>query len=63
MTKRKSFNITDLNNKQIIDLQETVKENGNNIQQASIINLAIELFFRNKTPSELVNIMMQERLL
>lgn len=48
MSKRKSFNITDLNNEEIKNLQQAVKNNGSTVQQAEIINLAIELFFRNK---------------
>lgn len=64
MTKRKVFNITDLNNEDVNSLQQVAKENGINVQQASIINLAIELFFRDKQTdySNLLELMRQEQL-
>ena len=48
MTLRKSFQITELNNENVKKLQKVAKADGISIQQGSIINLAIELFFRDK---------------
>lgn len=48
MTSRKTFQINELNNENVKELQRVAKADGINIQQASIINLAIELFFRDK---------------
>jgi hypothetical protein len=48
MSKRKVFDITDLNNEDVINLQQVANKKGTKIQQSTIINLAIELFFRDK---------------
>ena len=65
MTQRKSFNITDLNNEDIIKLQKTIKADGMQVQQAEIINLALELFFRNKQEnySNLIETMKMEHII
>ena len=65
MTQRKSFNITDLNNEDIIKLQKTIKADGMQVQQAEIINLALELFFRNKQKdySNLIETMKMEHII
>lgn len=65
MSKRKSFNITDLNNEDIKAVQRVAKENGIKVQQAGIINLAIELFFRNKENdySNIMETMKKEHLI
>lgn len=65
MSKRKSFNITDLNNEDIIKLQKITKADGMQVQQAEIINLALELFFRNKQEdySNLIETMKMEHII
>lgn len=63
MTKRKSFNISDSNNKDVKALQKAVRQEGNIIQQANIINLAIELFFRDKTNEDLIKQLRLEHII
>lgn len=48
MSLRKTFQIQELNNENVKELQRVAKADGINVQQSSIINLAIELFFRDK---------------
>ncbi len=64
MTSRKTFQITDLNNEDIKSLQKVADEKGIKVQQGSIINLAIELFFRYKESdySDIIQKMKAEHL-
>lgn len=48
MTFRKTFQINEVNNENVKSLQQVAKADGITVRQSSIINLAIELFFRDK---------------
>ena len=65
MTKRKVFNITDINNENVIELQQVAKGFGAKIEQAGISNLALELFFRDKQDdySNIIDKMRNEHLI
>lgn len=64
MTSRKTFQITDLNNEDIKALLQVADDKGIKVQQGSIINLAIELFFRHKEKdySDIIQKMKAEHL-
>lgn len=63
MTIRKTFQIKDLNNENIKSFIGDVRCQGIKVQQADIMNLAIELLFRNKTQEQLLELMKNEHII
>ncbi len=63
MSKRKTFQITDLNNKRVKQLQRIVRETENTIQQSEIINLGIKILFDGRDQSQLMQILEYEGLI
>lgn len=63
MTIRKTFQIKDLNNENIKSFIEDVRCQGIKVQQADIMNLAIELLFRNKTHEQMLEVMKNEHII
>lgn len=63
MTYRKTFQIKDLNNENIKSCVQVLRGQGIKVQQSDIMNLAIELFFRDTEHQDLLKILKTEHII